>query len=158
MKLYQFFKVNSQNYFLCGLTPDLKIANILVDKYSLDESRVLLKTISNMEINKFLNASDLGIIFRDNIGTNRVSSPTKVPEYLMAGLPILISEFVGDYPAYISSNQLGQVVSNNVDEIVNELKINSLLKLNKNLISEMASELYSKQNLSSKIIDIYKKL
>ena len=144
-------------FFMC-LTPDLKIANILVDKYSLDESRVLLKTISNMEINKFLNASDLGIIFRDNIGTNRVSSPTKVPEYLMAGLPILISEFVGDYSAYISSNQLGQVVSNNVDEIVNELKINSLLKLNKNLISEMASELYSKQNLSSKIIDIYKKL
>lgn len=144
-------------FFIC-LSPDIDLANSLKETFNLDNKRVLIKMIPNLEINKYLNASDIGMILRDNIGTNRVSSPTKIPEYLLAGLPILMSNHIGDYSNYIMDNKSGQLISNNILELADDVILEDILTLDRNLISKQANKLFSKQKLSAKILSIYNKI
>ena len=54
---------------------------------------------------------DMGILLREDTITNRVSSPTKFAEYLAAGLPVIISDAIGDFTATVRAQDLGVVVS-----------------------------------------------
>ena len=114
--------------------------------------------IPNAEINKYLIASDIGMILRDNIGTNRVSSPTKIPEYLLAGLPILMSKNIGDYSNYIMQNKSGQLVSNNTIDLKNNVNLENSLNFDRYIISQQADSFFSKQNLAVKILSIYNEI
>lgn len=66
----------------------------------------------NEEVYKYLNAADYGLLFRDNVVMNNVASPSKFAEYVLCGLPVLISEGVGDYSVLCQDNDLGIVVRN----------------------------------------------
>jgi glycosyltransferase involved in cell wall biosynthesis len=106
------------NYFIC-LTPDIDMANELKAGNSISVENILIQYINDpAEINAFLNAADLGIILRDNVMTNRVASPTKLAEYLLAGLPVLASDHIGDYSEFIRENRLGCVVNNDIEELL----------------------------------------
>jgi hypothetical protein len=62
-------------------------------------------------VNKYLCASDYGILLRENSITNQVASPVKFAEYLSAGLKILISENLGDYSEFVTKNKCGTIIS-----------------------------------------------
>jgi hypothetical protein len=66
---------------------------------------------------------------------NRIASPTKFAEYLMAGLPLLITPHVGDYSDLVESEHLGKVVDvsriSNADyacAVVKEVLLDSSIK------------------------------
>lgn len=69
--------------------------------------QVIRKWVSHHEVPSVLAACDMGILLRDSSVTNRVASPTKFAEYLAAGLPVLISEAVGDYSAFVKDHRCG---------------------------------------------------
>lgn len=75
------------------------------------------KWLKHHEVQKVLAACDYGILFRENSVTNQVASPTKFAEYLSAGLPVIISENLGDYTEFVLAEKCGMVVSEN-DEII----------------------------------------
>ena len=140
-------------YFMC-ITPDLEIAEKLAQEYSLDSRRILITFSEYKEIPHFLNAADYGIILRDDIMTNRVASPTKIPEYLLTGLPIIVSRNIGDYSDFISEHNLGIVIDDDQDFyfLKNKLKI---LRFDRLFISKVSQEKYSKQSQLEKMHEIY---
>lgn len=72
--------------------------------------QVINKWLKHHEVQKVMAACDYGILFRDNSVTNQVASPTKFAEYLSAGLPVIISENLGDYSDFVNANKCGMVI------------------------------------------------
>lgn len=73
--------------------------------------RVLTAWVPPAEVPKALQACDLALLLREDTLTNRVASPTKFAEYLACGLPVIISERIGDFSAVVQQNNLGLVHS-----------------------------------------------
>lgn len=72
------------------------------------------------EVPSFLKLLDAGFVIRDNITLNIVSSPTKIPEYLAAGVPVICNKYCGDYDRSIKHDTEGYVfegVIPNEDEL-----------------------------------------
>lgn len=62
-----------------------------------DNDSVILKNVKFEEVNNYLNASDFGLLIRDDNYANNAGSPTKFAEYAMTGLQIISSPSVSDY-------------------------------------------------------------
>jgi glycosyltransferase involved in cell wall biosynthesis len=71
--------------------------------------RVARRWLRHGEVHAALEVCDHGLLIREPSVTNRVASPTKFAEYLSAGLPVLISEDLGDVAAFVQREQLGLV-------------------------------------------------
>ena len=69
--------------------------------------QVSRKWLKHEEVTNFLLACDWGILIREQSVTNKVASPTKFAEYLSAGLPVIISENLGDYTEFVKNNDCG---------------------------------------------------
>lgn len=73
--------------------------------------RVFRAWVKHREVTPLLSACDYGVLIRERSVTNRVASPTKFAEYLGAGLPVIISEGIGDYADFVRNNRCGIVLS-----------------------------------------------
>jgi len=51
--------------------------------------------LENEEVPKYLNASDFGVLLRDDLLLNRLAYPTKFSEYLLCGLPVIMTRNIG---------------------------------------------------------------
>jgi len=60
-------------------------------------------------VHETLRECDCGILLRNACVTNQVASPTKFAEYLGAGLPVVISENVGDFSEMVRTMGIGQI-------------------------------------------------
>ena len=142
-------------YFIC-ITPDVDMGKKLMEEYKVDASRVLVKFSRHDEINDYLNASDAGLMIRDDIPTNNVASPTKLPEYLLAGLPVIISKGVGDYSEYVVKHGFG-IMAPNDPEVIGDMMESQFLgkTFDRKAIAEIARKDYSKQASLDTLINIY---
>jgi hypothetical protein len=73
--------------------------------------RVTQKWLQENEVQNYLQASDYGLLVREKSVTNEVSSPVKFAEYLAAGLPVIISEHIGDYSQFVEEKNCGILVN-----------------------------------------------
>ncbi len=73
-------------------------------------SQVTRRWVPHHEVRQMLAAGDYGLLLREARTTNRVAAPTKFAEYLAAGLPVLISEGIGDYTEFVQKHGCGHVI------------------------------------------------
>ena len=151
-----FTGIDQAHFFLC-LTPDIALAENFIKKSThLSEKKSLVRYAKHLEINDYLCAGDVAIILRKKIKTNMVASPTKIPEYLLCGLPLLLSPYIGDFSEFISGNKMGIIINN--DDLENGVRECSQAMntfLNRQEIREKAKILYSKQAVADKYIQLY---
>lgn len=72
------------------------------------------RTVINLphaRVATYLAAADLGLLLRDGSIVNRVASPVKFGEYLACGVPVMITEGIGDYSALVRHQGLGCVLA-----------------------------------------------
>lgn len=74
------------------------------------ESRLTVVSVLQHQVYDHLAAADCAFLVREPSLVNRVASPVKFAEYLAVGLPVLISEEVGDYSEQVQSNRLGMLL------------------------------------------------
>jgi hypothetical protein len=84
---------------------------IIQDLIAQFPNQVSRKWLKHEEVTNFLVACDWGILIREQSVTNKVASPTKFAEYLSAGLPVIISENLGDYTEFVKNNDCGIIYS-----------------------------------------------
>ncbi len=85
----------------------LKMLFITRDKLeNIPEKDFLVLDVANKEVPKYLNASDFGFLLRDDIVANHVAYPTKYSEYLLCGLPVIMTRNVGCLPDADPGNSL----------------------------------------------------
>lgn len=86
------------------------VAESFLSKYSIAPGSFLLKSVDHKEINGYLNASDLGVLLRDDHMMNKVASPGKLGEYLGAGLQVMTTPYIGTYSSKMIENGIGCIV------------------------------------------------
>lgn len=139
-------------YFII-LSPDVDIARHYFALNGIPETSYLVTYEELDGINQYLNAADYAIMLRENLPINHHASPTKVAEYLLTGLSVIISKNVGDFSEFIDEHGLGCIVdSDNSDFYEFVYKYIEQRKLDNNYLSrrkeqaEFSARFYSKNS------------
>jgi len=160
--LFRFFRKISamtDDAILLVLSKDRGLALEYVSKHEIAKENVLILSADNRQVHRYLNASDLGTLFRTDDIMNRVSSPTKFAEYLMCGLPVAISPSVGDLSRVIETTGWGIICSG--DTVIDADDLNrkrSGWSANRSSISRFGYENFSKQAVISGLLGVYDEL
>ena len=101
-------KAQPDLYFLV-LTPDDAHARSLCES-QLPPGSFDVRSAKHAEVPRYLRAGDLGLLLRERHPLNEAACPTKFAEYVMTGLPVLISEGIGDCSPFIAEQDAGIVV------------------------------------------------
>jgi len=126
------------------LTPDIQKAKQYLS--NIDKSRYFLLQAKFEDVNKYLNAADIGVLYREKHPLNMAASPTKFSEYAMSGLKVIFSDGIGDLK-YLS-NYIGNRIYEN--DVVNyRFDKNERIKL-----ALKANEILDKKS----VLDIYRKI
>lgn len=98
---------------------------------NLYKNKIQIKWVDVNQVNNYLINCDYGLILREDTITNNVSSPTKIGEYLFAGLKLIITENI-EIPIEIKEkniaiayNQNNPIVlhKNNESRIINDFAL-----------------------------------
>ena len=88
---------------LIVLTPDVERASKIAGV--LPSDRIICKAVPHADVNRYLNAADVGMLLRDSTPVNSVAFPTKFAEYAMTGLKVMMKDMP---PACVSvAHELG---------------------------------------------------
>jgi glycosyltransferase involved in cell wall biosynthesis len=96
--------------FFLVITPDLDEARALATR-TLPAGRYEIRGAAHGEVPRYLRASDLGLLLRAPDPLNEVACPTKFAEYVMSGLPVLISAGIGDCSPFVAEHRAGAVLA-----------------------------------------------
>jgi len=72
-----------------------------------------VRSASHIEMFRWLNAADAGLLLRESNAVNQVAAPTKFAEYLMCGLPVVMTAGIGDYSELATKENAGIVLRGN---------------------------------------------
>ncbi len=93
LNFYYHLKKLYKNINLIVLTNNINRAKY----YIKDSEEIFLKNAKFKDVNNYLNASDFGLLIREENNANNAGSPTKFAEYALTGLQIISSPSVADY-------------------------------------------------------------
>lgn len=94
--------------FLTQTDPSKVIS--LLERKGFGENDYFACRVDPAEIPAYLSAADVGISFVKATYATQSRSPTKIPEYLAAGLPIIANSGVGDVDKLINENGVGILI------------------------------------------------
>lgn len=128
----------------------------LLANYPFLKGKITVKSVANEEVVNYLNAADYGLLFRDNVKMNNVASPSKFAEYVLCGLPTIISNGVGDYSDLCVKENLGIKIFDFqlTDKIAEKLISN---EFNRRKIADFGLQNLSKQSKIPMIIEEFKR-
>jgi len=109
-------------HFLALTTEDRAMRN-LAASLGLSTKRTTVLRVRHSEVPRYLAAADVGLLLREASLVNRVSSPVKFGEYLAAGVPVIISDGVGDYSALAISERVGMVLDAGRQQSLGEISV-----------------------------------
>jgi glycosyltransferase involved in cell wall biosynthesis len=117
------------NTFALFLTQsDPELIKPLLEARGFTQDDYLVKKAPSADVPLLLSAADVGISFVKATYATQSRSPTKIPEYLACGLPIIANSGVGDVDALIKENGVG-VLLENFDEPSYQAAIRTVLQM-----------------------------
>jgi len=110
-----------------------------------DKTKVKILPVLHEDMPAYLSAADVGLVARIDSPINRVSSPTKIAEYLATGLPVLMTVGIGECDVWVKQNHLGKAFPNLISISKKQLRqiLSSFVDMDKDRIARWA-----KNNLS----------
>ncbi len=103
---------DSRKVFAMFLTQsDPALVRDLLRSKGFGEEDVLIEKVSPDRIAEYLSAADVGLSFVKSSYATQSRSPTKIPEYLACGVPVIANSGVGDVDDLILRNGVGAVVN-----------------------------------------------
>jgi glycosyltransferase involved in cell wall biosynthesis len=93
-----------------ALTPSAERMRELCKVAGLTKNDHSILSLRHEEVPRYLGAADIGLLPRAESVVNRVASPVKFAEYLACGLPVVLSEAVGDYSELVREARVGLVL------------------------------------------------
>ena len=131
-----------------------KILNL--SKIKFDHKNVISLFVHYSEVPKYLNASDISIVWRNDDVVNNVACPIKFGEYVCCGLPVVANNGVDLINKYIEETEYGIVISDFKE--INDQNIKRLANLNRETISKNARLLFALKNVVKGYMSLYKEI
>lgn len=104
-------QARNENAFALIVTQrDAEKAKNLLLTAGLSENDFSVQSVAPFEIPRFLKAADVAVSFIKKCYSKQAASPTKIAEYLAAGLPIISNEGVGDLNELIEGEKVGVIL------------------------------------------------
>ncbi|WP_321327968.1 glycosyltransferase [uncultured Ilyobacter sp.] len=155
----EIIKYDSSFYFLFLVAGTSR--SIIRNKFehlNINDSYFRIDSVDHELISDYLMASDYGMIIRNNSLVNVVASPTKILEYLSTGLPIIMTNNIGDF-----SNTPNQKCILDYDKLkkkeINASEVIDILnKVNRDYNFEVCKELITDKYTWEKYLGVYEKL
>lgn len=110
IRLFLSIKTQQPSALFLFLTPHTEAARSYFHKYGVSENDFVLLEIPHADILHYLELGDVALLLREFNMVNRVASPVKFAEYLAAGLPVIITEGVGDCTTIVRQEHVGLVL------------------------------------------------
>lgn len=145
------------NFYLFLLTPDPILARGLASSAGLPEERCFIDRVPFNEVSKYLSASDFGFVLVKPSTSRIFCSAIKTGEYWACGLPIIITERVGDDTKIISQSGFGFVWDGEIENIHNKVKTFIQL-INESEVKSIGRSLAMKYRNPTCILSGYKSL
>jgi glycosyltransferase involved in cell wall biosynthesis len=102
--------LNPQAHFLAITTHPEAVGRLVREAgIALQNSTVL--SLPQRDVMAHLVAADVGLLLRDAGIVNEVASPVKFAEYLAAGVPVILTESIGDASKLVEKEGIGYVLS-----------------------------------------------
>lgn len=95
-----------------------KLFEKYINDLGISPEQYTIFSVDHEKVFEILPAADVGFLLRRDSIVNRVASPTKFAEYLLCGVPVLTTTFVGDFSHMVEKFNIGLTVgtiSNNVE-------------------------------------------
>lgn len=80
------------------------------EKYSLSEGDLTVHAVPHWNMPEWIAAADVGVIFSRPSWANKARCPTKLGEFLACGVPVVMSQDIGDTEAIIRRERVGLAV------------------------------------------------
>ena len=108
------------------------------------------------EISGWLDSADIGLHALPLQLDSNTRLGTKVVEYWINGLPVIVNKNVGAAAAYIEKYKIGYVIEE--DSKNNNIKINELLNYDRNYTSNFAKDIFSAKQISFQYLQLYQNI
>jgi glycosyltransferase involved in cell wall biosynthesis len=92
----EYQKIDTSCFLLILSYSNTKTLKDLFDKLHIQDNDYLILSLIPDEIPKYSSVGDMGILFRMNGLISEVSAPLKFAEYLALGMPVLMTDKIGD--------------------------------------------------------------
>ncbi len=116
------------------------------ESYNRFEDRIKQFWVSPEEVRNLLLCGDYGILIREQSITNKVASPTKFAEYLLAGLKVIISPNLGDYSDLVKEENLGEIFKEEKGTLIHDkLTFEEKKKLNRFAIDNFTKSVFKNE-------------
>ena len=129
---------------------------------ALPAGRYIVKQAAPAEVPEHLMAADMGILLEENHPRNVVGPPVKFAEYTMTGLPILMSEYIGDGSRWIRDNDFGMVVTDDLPPDQCAQRANAYLEGScqdrRGEMAQLAASSFSKETYLPALLALYRQL
>ena len=142
-----------QNISVLKLIANRGIKILNLSKNTIEHKNIINKFVDYNLVPKYLNASDVGLIWRDKSIVNEVASPVKFSEFICCGLPIVANDSVKMITNYIKNFSFGKLL-NDLNELSNE-DITRLKFLNRQEIANKGQELLGIDRIIENYFKIY---
>ncbi len=123
--VFEFFVIAKKKFSNISfkiITYEIETFKEKAKKYLSLEPNILIANVPTHKVKDELSKCNFGILIRDNNIINNVASPLKFAEYLAAGLPVIVSENVGDTEEIINKYNVGVILrNNNYEEAIAEI-------------------------------------
>ena len=106
------------------------------------------------EVSNYLNAADIGIVWRNDDVVNNVAAPIKFSEYVCSGLPVIANNGVDLINVYIEETGFG--VTTNSINLLDINVIDKLLSMDRKEISHYGHQIFSLDVISKQYRSLYK--
>lgn len=150
-------KIKNAQFLVLGNNETERLHNLFLQK-GIEERDYTIIALKPDDVAKYLLASDLAISFIYDTYSKKASFPTKIAEYLMAGLPLIINAQNNFLRELVAANKLGAVIdkfdNKSLEKAVDELLI---LMEDKNL--KQRCKKTAQKYLGKKVcVNVYKKI
>ncbi len=104
-----FLKTCPDAYFMINLPNKSEVFLKELKKYGISDNSYGIFQLDQPTLNRYQMVANLGFLIRQDLPLNHKAFPTKFPEYLASGVPVLITPHVHTLEKMVKENELGEV-------------------------------------------------
>jgi len=154
-------KINNAHFLILGNNKTEKLYELFSQK-GVDKKDYTIMTLSSQDVPKYLAGSDVAISFLYDSYSKKAAFPTKLAEYLISGLPLVINAQSDYIRSLVNSNSIGVVLEELHKESYEAAAEKLLLLLKdrdiKSRCKDIARTYLGKNICVNTYLDIYKEL